>query len=259
MRPSSPRNACVTATPPRSPTPPATGQGGRRRQPRLERRSPVHPVRLRRLTLTSPSGTTARVGVPTYRGSSPVIKANGTTVFTGGSSTGSVTGLAYASKDSSYSSYVYSTLQPGTWTFTVTGAGRLDDLALGRPVSSNSSLENGDWGKNRLTDGKLTSVTGAKGYTSNDFPAADVSANPVWMEIDLGADTDLDAVCLFPRTDTPAVGGATAGFPVDFTIQVRADSATAYTTVRTVTAEPNPGGLVQTYGFKTTTDSANRA
>jgi hypothetical protein len=202
------------------------------------------------LTLTSPSATTARVGVPTYRGSSPVIKANGTTVFTGGAATGSVPGLSYASNDSSY---VYFTLQPGSWTFTVTGAGRLDNLALGRPVTSNSSLENSDWGKNRLTDGKLTSVTGAKGYTSIDFPTADVSANPVWVEIDLGADTDLDAVRLFPRTDTPALGGGTAGFPVDFTIQTRADGSSTYTTVRTVTSERNPGGLVQTYGFKTTT------
>ncbi|MDX3452292.1 discoidin domain-containing protein [Streptomyces sp. ME02-8801-2C] len=202
------------------------------------------------LGLTSPSGTTARVGVPTYGGSHPVIKANGTTVFTSGSATGGAGGLTYAGKDSAY---VYFTLQPGTWTFTVTGAGRLDNLALGRAVSSNNSLENGDWGRSRLTDGKLTSVTGAKGYTSNEFASADVGANPVWVEIDLGADTHIDAVRLFPRTDTPAVGGGTAGFPVDFTLQTRAAGAGTYTTVRTVTAEPNPGGLVQTYGFRTTT------
>ncbi|MFE9448075.1 discoidin domain-containing protein [Streptomyces sp. NPDC006739] len=202
------------------------------------------------LTLTSPSGTTARVGVPTYGGARPVIGANGTTVYSGGSSTGNVSGLTYAGKDSSY---VYFTVQPGAWTFTVTGAGRLDNLALGRSVSSNNSLENADWGKSRLTDGKLASVTGAKGYTSNDFPSADVGANPVWVEIDLGADTDVDAVRLFPRTDTPAAGGGTAGFPVDFSLQVRRDGSSGYTTVRTVTAEPDPAGLVQTYGFRTTT------
>ncbi|MFG2025738.1 discoidin domain-containing protein [Streptomyces sp. NPDC048825] len=202
------------------------------------------------VTLTSPSGTTARVGVPTYGGSQPVIRANGTTVFTGGSSTGSVGGLAYESRDSSY---VYFTVQPGSWTFTATGVGRLDNLALGRPVTSNNSLENSNWGKNRLTDGTLTGVTGARGYTSNEFASADVSANPVWVEIDLGADTDIDAVRLFPRTDTPAAGGGTAGFPVDFTLKTRADGSSTYTTVRTVTAQPNPGGLVQTYGFRTTT------
>ncbi|MFI1727414.1 discoidin domain-containing protein [Streptomyces sp. NPDC020489] len=202
------------------------------------------------LTLTSPSGTTARVGVPTYGGSQPVVKANGTTVFTGGSSTGSADGLAYESKDSSY---VYFAVQPGTWTFSVTGAGRLDNLALGRPVTSNNSLENSNWGRNRLTDGTLTSVSGARGYTSNEFASADISANPVWVEIDLGADTDLDAVRLFHRTDTPAVGGGTAGFPADFTLKTRSDGSSTYTTVRTVTAQPNPNGLVQTYGFRTTT------
>ncbi|WP_128429284.1 discoidin domain-containing protein [Streptomyces cyaneus] len=202
------------------------------------------------LTLTSPSGTTARVGVPTYGGSQPAVTANGTTVYTNGSSTGSVSGLTYDGKDASY---IYFTVRPGTWTFTATGTGRLDNLALGRPVTSNNSLENGDWGRNRLTDGKLTGVTGAKGYTSNEFSSADVSANPVWIEIDLGADTDLDALRLFPRTDTAAAGGGTAGFPVDFTIQTRPDGAGTYTTVRTVTAEPNPSGLPQTYGFKTTT------
>ncbi len=80
-----------------------------------------------------------------------------------------------------------------------------------------------------------------------------MSASPVWVEIDLGTDTDLDAVRLFPRTDTSAAGGGTAGFPVDFTLQTRADGATTYTTVRTVTGQPNPNGLPQTYGFKTTT------
>ncbi|MDX3313337.1 alpha-L-rhamnosidase C-terminal domain-containing protein [Streptomyces sp. ME08-AFT2] len=54
------------------------------------------------LTLASPSGTTARVGVPTYGGAQPVIRANGTTVFSGGSSTGSVSGLAYDGKDSAH-------------------------------------------------------------------------------------------------------------------------------------------------------------
>ncbi|MCD9879718.1 discoidin domain-containing protein [Streptomyces sp. NR30] len=90
-------------------------------------------------------------------------------------------------------------------------------------------------------------MTGAKGYTSTDFSSADVSTNPMWVEIDLGADTDLDAAHLFPRTDTPAEGGGTAGFPVDFTLQTRTDGGTTYTTARTVTGEPNPNGAAQTY------------
>jgi hypothetical protein len=196
------------------------------------------------LTLTSPSGTTARVGVPTYGGSRPVIEANGTTVFSGGSAKGAVSGLGYDGKDSSY---VYFTVRPGTWTFTATGTGRLDDLALGRPVTSNNSLENGDWGRNRLTDGRLTSGTGAKGYTSNEFASADVGDTPVWIEVDLGADRTIGAVTLHPRTDTGGAGGGSAGFPVDFTLQTRSDGASSYATVRTVTGQSNPEGAARTY------------
>ncbi|MFI9568451.1 hypothetical protein [Streptomyces rishiriensis] len=66
------------------------------------------------------------------------------------------------------------------------------------------------------------------------------------MEIDLGADTDLDAIRLFPRTDTRAAGGGTANFPVHFTIQTRPDGSGTYTTVRTATGQANPQGPVQT-------------
>ncbi|WP_443041708.1 discoidin domain-containing protein [Streptomyces sp. B21-097] len=107
----------------------------------------------------------------------------------------------------------------------------------------NRSLPRPSRPRPRLTDGKLTSVSGAKGCTSIGFPSPDVSANPVWVEVDLGADT----VRLFPRTDTPAVGGGTPGFLVDFTIQTRPDGSSTCTTARTVTAEPHPGGSAQTY------------
>lgn len=96
-------------------------------------------------------------------------------------------------------------------------------------------------------------MSGAKGYTSNDFASADVSANPVWIEIDLGANRAIGTVTLHPRTDTASVGGGTAGFPVDFTLQTRADGATTYTTARTITGEPNPGGTPQTYTLTSAT------
>ncbi|SDS50539.1 F5/8 type C domain-containing protein [Streptomyces sp. TLI_053] len=200
------------------------------------------------LELDSPAGTTARLGVPTYGGSRPEIKAGGSVVFRDGAATGQVSGLTYAGKDTTH---VYFTLQPGTWTLTATGVGRANNLAAGKPVSTNNTLENTHWGASRLTDGHTTSVDGAKGYTSNDFPSAGVPSSPVWIEIDLGADADVDAVRLFPRTDTPAVGGGTAGFPVDFSIQTRTASSSTYSTVRSLEAQPNPNGRPQTYGFKT--------
>ncbi|MFF0484894.1 discoidin domain-containing protein [Streptomyces sp. NPDC004435] len=201
------------------------------------------------LRLESPSGTTARLGVPTYGGQHPEIKTGSTVVYRDGAPVGSVSGVSYAGRDGSY---VYFQMEPGTRTFTATGVGSLSNLAVGKPVTSNNTLENAHWGVAKLTDGHDTSVSGAKGYTSNDFPSSDASASPVWVEIDLGADTDLDAVRLFPRTDTPASGGGTAGFPVDFTVQTRTSGGTTYSTVRTVTAAANPNGRPQTYGFKST-------
>ncbi|WP_258543894.1 hypothetical protein [Streptomyces ipomoeae] len=50
-----------------------------------------------------------------------------------------------------------------------------------------------------------------------------------------------------------AAGGGTAGFPVDFTLQTRADGAASYTTVRTVTGQPDPGGAAQAYTLTSAT------
>ncbi|WP_346779680.1 discoidin domain-containing protein [Streptomyces sp. S3(2020)] len=204
------------------------------------------------MAVTSPSGTRAKVGVPTFSMSGVTIKAGGTTVYTGGSSTGSVSGLTYSGKDTDY---VYFTVEPGTWNFDSTGSGATapDNLAERRTVTSNNSLENRDWGVNRLTDGVIAGVSGAKGYTSNHVTAADVTASPIWVQADLGADSFIDAVRLMPRSDTPAVGGGTAGFPVDFTIQTRPGTTSDWTTVRTVTGQANPDGTPQTYGFRPTT------
>lgn len=120
-------------------------------------------------------------------------------------------------------------------------------------VTGNYTLENSDWGKTRLLDGTTTSVTGAKGFTSIDFPSADVSDTPVWIEVDLGADRAIGSVTLHPRTDTGGAGGGTAGFPVDFTLQTRSDVGSSYTTVRTVTGQSNPNGAAQTYTLTSAT------
>ncbi|MBB5867817.1 hypothetical protein F4553_001196 [Allocatelliglobosispora scoriae] len=205
------------------------------------------------LKVVSPAGTTASIGVPKLGMSAVTITANGTTVYTGGAPTGSVAGLAYQSSDANF---VYFTAAPGTWIFGETGTGGTvpgaGNIAQGKPVTSNNSLENSDWGRARLTDGTLNSVAGSRGYTSDYTLNPDVSGAPVWVEVDLGADTDLDALRLFPRTDTTATGGGTPGFPVDFTIQARANGAGSYTTVRTVTGQANPNGVPQTYGFTPT-------
>ncbi|WP_235034728.1 discoidin domain-containing protein [Streptomyces sp. SLBN-115] len=120
-------------------------------------------------------------------------------------------------------------------------------------VTANCTLENSDWGKTRIIEGTTTSVTGARGFTSIDFPSADVSATPVWIEVDLGADRSIGSVTLHPRTDIGGAGGGSANFPADFTIQTRPDGSSTYTTARTVTGQSNPSGTPQTYNLTSTT------
>ncbi|MFF5264398.1 discoidin domain-containing protein [Actinomadura viridis] len=202
------------------------------------------------LRLTSPRGTTARVGVPVYRGSRPVIKANGRTVYKNGRFIGRFSGLSFAGADAEH---VYFTAGPGTWTFNATRVGRLGNIAAGRRVTGNSSEESGNRGLAQLTDSLVTAVGTAKGFSSEPFPSPDASAAPVWVEIDLGGDSDIDGVSLFPRTDITAAGGGTPGFPVDFTISTRKDGAANYTVARTVTGEADPEGDPRTYDFAKTT------
>jgi hypothetical protein len=123
------------------------------------------------------------------------------------------------------------------------------NLALNKRVYSNSSLENSRWGANLLTDGKETSVSGInEGYTSNGIAISDARNDPPYVVIDLGSNQTFNTVKLFPRTDGIAVGGGTADFPVNFTIQV-ANNTLAYTTVANVVNQANPKGVAQTYTF----------
>jgi F5/8 type C domain/Abnormal spindle-like microcephaly-assoc'd, ASPM-SPD-2-Hydin len=123
------------------------------------------------------------------------------------------------------------------------------DLALNKTVYSNNSLENAQWGANRLTDGKETSVSGSNGYTSNGFATPNTYPKMPYVLIDLGSNQTFNTVKLFPRTDTLAVNGGSANFPVNFTIQVIADHTFKNSTVAKVTNQANPQGAAQTYSF----------
>ena len=103
------------------------------------------------------------------------------------------------------------------------------NLALGKPVKASTSINNSDWGSDRLTDGKLTSVAGSLGYTSNgsgDNPDVDH-----WVEVDLQKNTLLNKINLYPRTDAVTAQGKTASFPKDFTVEVCKEGESQYKTV----------------------------
>ena len=70
--------------------------------------------------LTSPSGTTGRIGVPKFGGSNVSVSVNGTVVWSNGTFT-PTTGITGASQDDTY---VYLTgVTPGSYTVTATGLG----------------------------------------------------------------------------------------------------------------------------------------
>ena len=122
-------------------------------------------------------------------------------------------------------------------------AGATGNLAAGRAVTPSSSLEGYGWSSRLLTDGVRDTNNGAaRGWTTNPRQAStDQSATPAWVVIDLGSVHSIGRVVLYPRTDALSVTGATAGFPVDFTVQAGTTSTTAgFDPVRTVTGQPNP-------------------
>ncbi|MEU5099624.1 discoidin domain-containing protein [Streptomyces sp. NPDC020996] len=205
------------------------------------------------LSVLTLKAATARIGVPVFGGADPAVTVRGRTVFSGGKVRAGVPGLRCTGHDADY--VYFETDRPGSWQFTCTGAG-LDpvpegggNLALDRPVISNDSLETGEWSAFRLTNGSTRSTSGDRGYTSREHTSPDVSAAPVWVEIDLGADRDLGEVVLYPRTDTTTADGLTPGYPVDFTLRTRPSGSTSTTVARTVTGEPNPAGAKRSYTF----------
>jgi len=78
--------------------------------------------------LTSPSGTTGTIGVPTLGGGNVVVRVNGAVVWNNGTFTAQA-GLIGASQDDAH---VYLTgVAPGTWTVTATGVGVPAELPVG--------------------------------------------------------------------------------------------------------------------------------
>jgi hypothetical protein len=139
----------------------------------------------------------------------------------------------------------------GSGSYSFTSNLSVSNLALNKTATSNNSLEYGDWGIAHLTDGNTTSITGAQGYTSNVFSSPDASSNPPYVDVDLGSNQTFSQVILYPRTSAISTSGGTPDFPVNFTIQAAPDGG-SYSTVATITNQPDPAGLPQTYSFTPT-------
>jgi alpha-L-rhamnosidase len=199
------------------------------------------------MNLSSPVNTTALAGIP-KRDSATIqsISANGTVVWQNGSYTAGISGITASTEDSQYIKF---NVTSGAWRIVAVYDKTLPpvNLALAAPVTGCTSLENGDWGVSKLTDGITVSISGSKGYSSD--PMRTSATYNECVEVDLGANKTFTRVILYPRTDTLTSGGLTPDFPVNFTIQTRTNGSTTYTTVATITNQANPAGKPQTYDF----------
>ncbi|SDU81212.1 family 78 glycoside hydrolase catalytic domain [Jiangella alkaliphila] len=116
------------------------------------------------------------------------------------------------------------------------------NLAAGRPVTANRSyVVAGSWEPRFLTDGKLDTDGAPLGYTSLETRDPDVGADPMWVEIDLGATRAFDQIVLYPRTDTLTADGRTPNFPVDYRVLAAdAPGGTGAVVVAAVTGQQPP-------------------
>lgn len=107
------------------------------------------------------------------------------------------------------------------------------NVALGAIPSTNSTEELPEygWTINALNDGVKEGV----GWTSAKLTGSDLSASPVWVELDLGQDTYFDEMVLYPRSDGDAHNVNRAAFPQDFTISVKEDGSDEYKVVKEMT------------------------
>lgn len=98
------------------------------------------------------------------------------------------------------------------------------------------------WNRVYVVDGRRNCVDKYSGWSSEN----NLTVNHTeWITIDMGNNTDITTVDLYPRNDSGAVG---LFFPIDFEIQVSYDN-TNWTTINTQTNYSQPGNSKQRITF----------
>jgi len=122
---------------------------------------------------------------------------------------------------------------------------RKGNLALGKAVEVSSSVDSGDWNRNRLTDGETVALNQWNqntGWTSNDTLEANHEES---VTLDLGRLYNFTQVELYPCGTALNAGTTIYGYPNALAIEVSADGQ-EWKTVYTETDIPCP--VVQTDG-----------
>ncbi|WP_346141877.1 discoidin domain-containing protein [Kitasatospora cinereorecta] len=118
------------------------------------------------------------------------------------------------------------------------------DLALGRPVTSSSSVQDSwaGWVRSAATDGVVAS---GLWYSAGFSSQGGTALHPEWVQVDLEGAAPIGRIDLTARTDGANTG---LGFPADFTLQTSVDG-TAWTTVASRTGYARPDATAQSFTF----------
>jgi alpha-L-rhamnosidase len=116
-------------------------------------------------------------------------------------------------------------------------------LALGDQVSASDATECCGWSRAALVDGIDRSTDQSEGFHSGVSTSADTTK---WVQVDLGSDTPIAKITLFPAHPTNDASGdfPGAGFPVRYRVEASDDPSFANATTlvdRTSADQPNPG------------------
>ncbi|BBH24224.1 hypothetical protein Back11_55690 [Paenibacillus baekrokdamisoli] len=117
------------------------------------------------------------------------------------------------------------------------------NYAKGSLVTSTSSVENSNWGVAKAADLTRNSVSGLMGWSSNSNTGTNHTEA---ISFDMQQTRTISEVDLYPVNNNGNVG---SGFPIDFTVQVAANSGGPWTTVVTRSGYVLPPGLVQSFTF----------
>ena len=126
-----------------------------------------------------------------------------------------------------------------------------ENVALNSTVTSSVDLieyEDGRWSAAYLTDGDVNLRFSTKPIADVD-PETMIPAEPVTIDLDLGAAKGFDTLCLIPRVDTFDAEGGVPNFPFDFEVLVSNDG-TEFTSVLSVETEENVDSMMQIFALE---------
>lgn len=127
----------------------------------------------------------------------------------------------------------------------------LQNLAANCSTFMSDNMDHPDWGwsSSFLTDGVLTSTDSSCGASTDlMYDNPDVSANPIYIDIDLGSEMMIDHVAIYPRSNEHANSDPTkvCNFPSDYSIQTKVTDENEFTIRKEIKGQPAPSLLAGT-------------